>query len=86
MNLTKIKETSSRLAAYNEDESDPCGCTGCNFERKWLASRVPDLITEIERIKILARAGWQEAKELADSEGLSTIVSNAERNLAEVDS
>jgi DNA phosphorothioation-dependent restriction protein DptG len=74
MDLTKIKE----LVASHERTH-----TGPNALRR-MADAVPDLLAEIERLTALAREGWQEAKELANSEGYRAIENNADRKLAEI--
>jgi hypothetical protein len=53
-------------------------------DRALLLAAVPGLLAEIERLKGLARDGWQEAKELANGEDYRAIEDNANRKLLEI--
>ncbi len=83
MDLTKIKEALAR----HEGRGDDAVCTwtsGAAEDRATLVNAVPDLLTEIERLKALARDGWQAAHDAAQDEGDGETMGLAVMRLAEI--
>ncbi len=83
MDLTKIKEAADRYAANHVGPSF-MSLGEAETKARELALGVPDLIKEIERLKMSAREGWQAAHDCAQDEGDGETMGLAVMRLAEI--
>ncbi len=69
----KIKEALARKDEFGYDDFAPAVGTPAAEDRALLLAAVPDLITEIERLKDLAHEGWGHAADVYYGDGVEPV-------------
>lgn len=86
IDFDKVKGAAARLAQHaGPPLNGRCLCNGCEGERRYASDAVPGLLTEIERLKTLAREGWEHSRNMARAVSLTTIEATADAALKEIE-
>lgn len=80
MDIAKIKEAQARLGDHSHRTAEQW-----REDRELLLAAVPDLLTEIERLKAIALEGWTEAHDCAKNDGDGLTMDRAKEALKEIE-